>query len=242
MYLLFTLLNFAALISVIVFLVKMIKLKRSGEDNSKAKRAMLSMVAACVITFILMIVTVPKSDTSTETSSNAPQEVILKEETLELPATATTQEVIEETTNQDAIDETTADVTMSQPAAEPDAKETFNKSFSDSTAMFDSEVRNDKTGKWRLYRTSTSEDIVDHAVDYYKAYFASDNELHFIVNLHPQQKTTTIIRVIDEKTLNITEHEYVDKEEFDANELGSGKVIADYFVDIETGVKEKVSE
>ena len=33
-------------------------------------------------------------------------------------------------------------------AAEPDAKETFNKSFSDSNAMFDSEVRNDKTGKW----------------------------------------------------------------------------------------------
>ena len=96
MFVLFTLLNIAALISVIVFLVKMIKLKISGKDNTKVKKTFLGMIAACIITFILMVATVPKSASTTEIasdiSSKSSQEVILEKGTLELPATATTQE------------------------------------------------------------------------------------------------------------------------------------------------------
>lgn len=247
MFSLFTLLNFAAIISVIVFLIKMIKLKKNKEDSNKAKRNMLGAVAACIITFILMIITVPESEKNTETaskvSSEAQQETILDEGKMELPATSTTQEAVEETpVAQAPVEEATIEVTTPEAADESDLKKNFDKSFSDSASIFDNEVRNDKTGKWRLYKTSTSEDIVNHAVDYYKAYFASDSELHFIINFHPQQNSTTVIRVIDENTLNVTEHEYVAKEEHDANELGGGNVIADYFVDIETGAIEKIAD
>ena len=128
MFVLFTLLNIAALISVIVFLVKMIKLKISGKDNTKVKKTFLGMIAACIITFILMVATVPKSASTTEIasdiSSKSSQEVILEKGTLELPATATTQETVNKEVEADLPVET-----AHAPANESDAKENFNKSF-----------------------------------------------------------------------------------------------------------------
>lgn len=145
----------------------------------------------------------------------------------EKSAVESTQEAVEEANKEISVEDSTDENTKK--------REAFDNAFADSAVIFDEAVRNDKTGKWRMYRTSANESIVDHAVDYYKAYFSSDDELHWFINFHPQQKSTTAIRVLDDKTLSLTVHEYVDKEEHDASILGSGNVIAEYLIDIESG-------
>lgn len=139
----------------------------------------------------------------------------------------------EETTAQDQTSEVASVEAISDSTTV--AREEFDKQFSDGTVIFDQVIRNDKTGKWRMYRVTSSKNIVDYAVDYYKAYFSADDELHWVINFHPQQKSTTAIRVLDDMILDITIHEYIEDEEHDANELGGGDVIAEYYIDIETG-------
>lgn len=74
--------------------------------------------------------------------------------------------------------------------------------------------------------------IQDCAVDYYKAYFDSDNEVHFVVNF--ALNTTCVIGKYNNH-LDVTVHEYADGEEHDAKELGGGDILGQYWVDIETG-------
>lgn len=196
--------------------------------KEKSKGFKIGLTVAFAVWFLLALVVSNGSSTGTtdvavetqsESDNNTAEEASVAESTQEVVA----EEASEEVSVEDFADETTQE------------REAFDKSFTDSAVMFDESVRNDKTGKWRMYRTSSNESIVDHAADYYKAYFSSDDELHWFINFHPQQKSTTAIRVIDDKTLSLTVHEYVDKEEHDASVLGGGNVIAEYLIDIETG-------
>ena len=98
-------------------------------------------------------------------------------------------------------------------------------------------VRNDTTGKWRISLIAENIDMSEYALDYYKQYFTDDSEIHFIVNFN--YNTTTKIMVMG-GDLDVTVQEYVAKEEHDAKMLGSGTVLAEYFVNIETGELEKV--
>lgn len=109
----------------------------------------------------------------------------------------------------------------------------------DGNITYSDEVRNDATGHWRLARVATTADITDYVLDYYKAYFASDDEVHVIVNF--TTNTTTVVTVMSGSTLSVDVHEYVDKEEHDAKILAGGDLLASYFVDIETGEIEKIS-
>ena len=78
----------------------------------------------------------------------------------------------------------------------------------------------------------------EYALDYYKQYFTDDSEIHFIVNFN--YNTTTKIMVMG-GDLDVTVQEYVAKEEHDAKMLGSGTVLAEYFVNIENALKECTS-
>lgn len=98
-------------------------------------------------------------------------------------------------------------------------------------------VRNDTTGNWRISLIAENIDMSEYALDYYKQYFTDDSEIHFIVNFN--YNTTTKIMVMG-GDLDVTVQEYVAKEEHDAKLLGSGAVLAEYFVNIETGEIEKV--
>lgn len=98
-------------------------------------------------------------------------------------------------------------------------------------------VRNDTTGNWRISLIAENIDMSEYALDYYKQYFTDDSEIHFIVNFN--YNTTTKIMVMGDD-LDVTVQEYVAKEEHDAKMLGSGTVLAEYFVNIETGEIEKV--
>ncbi|MCM1124627.1 MAG: hypothetical protein NC416_18785 [Eubacterium sp.] len=119
-----------------------------------------------------------------------------------------------------------------------DANETVDNQQEESNSALDgirftvSEVRNDVTGKWRKSLIAENVEPEDYALDYYKQYFKSDDEIHAIVNFN--YNTTTKLLVVD-NLLVVTVYEYVDKEELDANLLFSGMVLDEYFIDIDSG-------
>lgn len=123
------------------------------------------------------------------------------------------------------------------PEADPEAalRDAFNASIGGSGLTFYKSVRNDTTGRWRCAVIYTGENMVDHALEYYKAYFESDDELHFVCNLG--LKTTTALRVVL-GNLQVDVHEYVDGEEHDAKILNSGALLGSYWVNLETGAVE----
>lgn len=93
-------------------------------------------------------------------------------------------------------------------------------------------VRNDVTGNWRIAKIAENIAMQDYALDYYKKYFKSDDEIHAIVNFN--YNTTTKISVMG-NLLDVTVYEYVDKEEHDAKLLFSGMLLKEYHVNIDTG-------
>ena len=73
-------------------------------------------------------------------------------------------------------------------------RDSLNEALGDPSALFYDNVQNDVTGNWRLMVYSSPETIVDHAVEYYNAYFESDKEIHWAVN--QELKTTSCISVV----------------------------------------------
>lgn len=119
---------------------------------------------------------------------------------------------------------------------EPDAREALDDALGGTT--FYENVRNDVTGKWRVLVFYSAENIVDHAVEYYNAYFSADDEIHIAVNLG--LKTTSVMNVSG-GVMYVSVHEYIDKEEHDAKVLGGGDLLKSYTVNLETGETEDVS-
>ena len=132
-----------------------------------------------------------------------------------------------------SVSESAAESTSAAPESEAPAE----SSPLDGIKFTVSKVRNDSTGNWRISLIAENIDMSEYALDYYKQYFTDDSEIHFIVNFN--YNTTTKIMVMG-GDLDVTVQEYVAKEEHDAKMLGSGTVLAEYFVNIETGELEKV--
>lgn len=98
---------------------------------------------------------------------------------------------------------------------------------------FYSSVPNDKTGRWRLATISTTSPIVSYALNYYKDYFKSDDEIHGIINKELNQ-TYSLSMVAGQ--LNVVTHKYLEGEEKDASLLFGGDVISQIYIDPNTGV------
>ena len=99
-----------------------------------------------------------------------------------------------------------------------------------------SKVRNDVTGNWRVSTIAEPIIMSDYAVDYYRQYFSSQDEIHAIVNFN--KKTTTSISTlgaISPDTIVVTTYEYVDGEEHDAKKMFSGMKLSEKYYDIDTG-------
>ena len=112
-------------------------------------------------------------------------------------------------------------------------REAFNHSLGETSPTWYESVRNDTTGNWRELVVYSGKSIdKDLAIAYANAYFESDQEVHFIVNLY-LRSTTTINKYGN--LLYVTCHEYQDKEEHDAKELGGGMVLDEFAVDLDTG-------
>ena len=137
--------------------------------------------------------------------------------------------------------EDTAQAAVSEDTSEQ--KEDAAADAEDQTSAIDgikftvSDVRNDKTGNWRISLIAENIEMQNCALDYYKHYFKDDKEIHAIVNFN--YNTTTKISVVGNK-LDVSVFEYVKKEEHDANLLFSGQLLKEYLVDKETGAVEEV--
>lgn len=103
--------------------------------------------------------------------------------------------------------------------------------------MFSDTYRNDVTGNWRLALIAENINIEEYALDYYKNYFKSDDEIHIVINF--TLNTTTSIHVLG-NLLDVTTMEYVDKEEHDAKIACSGTLLSEYHIDMKTGEIEKI--
>lgn len=106
----------------------------------------------------------------------------------------------------------------------------FNVTFSDS-------FRNDTTGKWRKALIATSETIDKYAVDYYREYFKSEDEVHIIYNF---TLNTVNSLTVQAGTLFVNVTEYVDGEEHDAKKACGGLSLGMYHINIETGKTEYI--
>ena len=105
---------------------------------------------------------------------------------------------------------------------------TSNKDFKKISTSKPTKVRNDTTGNWKLSKIATTDDILEYAKSYYDNNFTSDDEIHAIVNF--TLNTTTCVSTLFDNIISVTIHEYVDKEEHDANKLFSGMVLGDYWI------------
>ena len=112
-----------------------------------------------------------------------------------------------------------------------------NSTSKDDISFVVSNVRNDVTENWRIATIAENIEMQDYALDYYKEYFKSDDEIHAIVNFN--YKTTTKISVMS-NLLDVSVYEYVDKEEHDAKLLFSGKLLKEYHVNKDTGEIEEI--
>lgn len=121
---------------------------------------------------------------------------------------------------------------------QPKETEENEKNIADIGANFTvSDVRNDKTGKWKISSIAENIEIQEYAESYYKTYFKNDAEIHAIVNF--SNNTTTKISVMG-NILDVSIHDYVDGEEHDANLLYSGTLLKQYFVYLDTGEIEEI--
>ncbi len=100
-----------------------------------------------------------------------------------------------------------------------------------------SAVRNDVTGNWKKVLISEDIAIQEKALEYYNTYFDSEKEIHAVINF--ANNTTTKISVLGD-SLDVTIYEYVSKEEHDAKILFSGQLLAEYFVNMDTGEIEQI--
>jgi hypothetical protein len=137
-------------------------------------------------------------------------------------------------TNDSVKDETKDAISSTEQQTE---EKQDNSTSKDDISFVVSNVRNDVTGNWRIATIVENIEMQDYALDYYKEYFKSDDEIHAIVNFN--YKTTTKISVMG-NLLDVSVYEYVDKEEHDAKLLFSGMLLKEYHVNKDTGEIEEI--
>jgi len=93
---------------------------------------------------------------------------------------------------------------------------------------FYSSVENDPTGTVRELRIYSGTDVSRYALSYYYAYFASDDEIHYIVDSSGWSGTWRLR--VDGDQLLVDRFEAVPGEDQDGSRLGTGALIASYQV------------
>lgn len=148
----------------------------------------------------------------------------------EAPTSKPTESVTQQVTTEAETteEETTEAVTEAAGEDKSELKEALKDAGIDIT--YQDFYRNDSTGKWKLSRVACTTPTADYAMDYYKAYFSSDDEIHVVVNF--TLKTTTCIKKMA-NMLFVDTFEYVSKEEHDASVALSGTLLDSQILDIE---------
>lgn len=202
-------------------------MKKEKEKIKKTWYKRKLIWAIIIIVFIMAIGSNGESTSAENTKKNT-----AAADTQQQPNTESADTTKDEDTAQAAVSEDTSE---QKEDAAADAED--QTSAIDGIKFTVSDVRNDKTGNWRISLIAENIEMQNCALDYYKHYFKDDKEIHAIVNFN--YNTTTKISVVGNK-LDVSVFEYVKKEEHDANLLFSGQLLKEYLVDKETGAVEEV--
>lgn len=100
------------------------------------------------------------------------------------------------------------------------------------------EFPKDTTGRW--YKALFAESGIEfqyYALNYYQKYFDSDDEVHVVYNF--STNTVNCITYVA-GSLSVRVSDYVKGEEHDASVACGGTQLAEYFVDINSGMIEKI--
>ena len=183
-----------------------------------------------------------------ETESETKESTVALTETTEQAMTESATIEESETDEQTEIEESIREEEITSTQTEESLKETVehregmygisDKNIKDVDAHFSvSNAFNDVTGRWRVSAIAEPILIEEYALSYYENYFSDDNEVHFIVNF--TYNTSTTITCLG-SILDVTIHEYVDKEEHDAKKMSSGMVLSEYYIYLDNGDIEQI--
>lgn len=144
-----------------------------------------------------------------------------------------------ESTEPDTSADETAPVDVSEetPGKAYAAVQSADTSVLDDMDIKVRNVNDDITGNWRMTYVDTKETAEEYAIAYYKEYFKSDNEIHFLVNQH--LKTTSVISKFNNQ-LDVRIYEYALGEEYSADTIASGIKYGEWYVHLETGEIQKL--
>ena len=144
-----------------------------------------------------------------------------------------------ESTELDTSADETAPVDVSEetPGKAYAAVQSADTSVLDDMGIKVRNVNDDITGNWRMTYVDTKETAEEYAIAYYKEYFKSDNEIHFLVNHH--LKTTAVISNFGNQ-LDVRIYEYTLGEEYSADTIASGIKYGEWYVHLETGEIQKL--
>ena len=162
-------------------------------------------------------------------------------------STAPVASAVSSVSSSSAAESTESDTSADEAAPVDVADETQENTYaaveSADTSVLDDmhiKVRNvndDITGNWRMTYVDTKETAEDYAIAYYKEYFKSDNEIHFLVNQH--LKTTAVISKFNNQ-LDVRIYEYTLGEEYSADTIASGIFYGEWYVHLDTGEIQKL--
>ena len=204
-------------------------MKKKRAETTTVKKPFYRKIWFWILVVIILIFALPSKTPSTASSSSA--------SVSSSPSVASSSSSISSSqpTSESSVSSVSSSVSTDSSSSEDPA--VSQSSALDEISFAVNPVRNDVTGNWRISLIADNIDLTDYALEYYQKYFTDDKEIHFIVNFN--YNTTTKISVIGGQ-LDVTVQDYVSKEEHDAKILGSGTVLAEYFVDKTTGEIEKI--
>lgn len=141
-----------------------------------------------------------------------------------------------------AADSTEPDTSTDEAAPVDVPEETPGKAYAavqsaDTSVLDDMDIKvhnvsDDVTGNARRTFVTTTKSAEEYAIAYYKEYFESDKEIHFLLNFY--SNTMSIISNSG-NFLDVRICEHVDGEEHSGKTIGRGQLYAEYYVNLETG-------
>lgn len=140
---------------------------------------------------------------------------------------------IESTEPDTSADETTSvDVPEETPGKAYAAVQSADTSVLKDMGIKVRDVNDDITGDWRMTYVDTKKSAEEYAIAYYKKYFKSDNEIHFLINHY--LKTTAVIYKFNNQ-LDVRIYENTIGEEYSADTIARGIFYGEWYVHLETG-------
>lgn len=157
-------------------------------------------------------------------------------------STAPVASAVSSVSSSSAAESTEPDTSANEAAPVDVPEETPGKAYAavqsaDTSVLDDMDIKvhnvsDDVTGNARRTFVTTTKSAEEYAIAYYKEYFESDKEIHFLLNFY--SNTMSIISNSG-NFLDVRICEHVDGEEHSGKTIGRGQLYAEYYVNLETG-------